>query len=57
MDVRRKRNLIASLQRRTEQLEKAFALDDLDQVKAMEHLIEANLAELSDIIDAMESDR
>lgn len=54
MDVRRKRELITTLRHRTDQLEKAFALDDLDQVKAMEHLIEANLGELSDIIDRME---
>lgn len=57
MDVRRKRELIATLRIRTEQLEKAFALDDLNQVKAMEHLLEANLGELSDIINGMEGKR
>ena len=57
MDVRRKRELITALRLRTDQLEHAFALNDLNQVKAMEHLIEANLGELSLIVDAMERDR
>lgn len=57
MDVRRKRELITALRLRTDQLERAFALNDLDQVKAMEHLLEANLGELSLIIDRMERDR
>ena len=57
MDVRRKRELITALRLRTDQLERAFALNDLNQVKAMEHLLEANLEALSDIVDAMESDR
>ena len=57
MSVRRKRELITALRLRTDQLEHAFALNDLNQVKAMEHLIEANLEALSDIVDAMESDR
>ena len=57
MDVRRKRELITALRLRTDQLERAFALNDLNQVKAMEHPLEANLEALSDIVDAMESDR
>ena len=57
MDVRRKRELITALRLRTDQLERAFALNDLNQVKEMEHLIAANLGELSLIVDAMERDR
>lgn len=54
MDVRRKRELVTALRKRTDELERAFALGDLDQVKALEHLLEANLGELSDLIDRME---
>lgn len=57
MSVRMKRELITTLRKRTDELERAFALGDLDQVKALEHLFEANLGALSDIVDAMESDR
>ena len=57
MSVRMKRELITTLRKRTDELERAFALGDLDQVKALEHLLEANLGALSDIVDAMESDR
>lgn len=57
MDIQMKRELIETLRLRTDQLEKAFAEDDLNQVKAMESLLDANMEFLSDLIDRMEGKR
>lgn len=57
MDIQMKRELIETLRIRTDTLEKAFAENDLNQVKAMEALLGANMEFLSNLIDRMEGTR
>lgn len=57
MDIQMKRELIETIRLRTDQLEKAFAENDLNQVKAMEALLGANMEFLSNLIDRMEDKR
>lgn len=57
MDIQMKRELIETLRIRTDTLEKAFAENDLNQVKAVESLLEANMEFLSNLIDRMEDKR
>lgn len=57
MDIQMKRELIETLRIRTDMLEKAFAENDLNQVKAMEDLLGANMEFLSNLIDRMEGTR
>lgn len=57
MDIQMKRELIETIRIRTDMLEKAFAENDLNKVKAMEFLLGANMEFLSDLIDRMEGTR
>lgn len=57
MDIQMKRELIETIRLRTDMLEKAFAENDLNQVKAMEALLGANMEFLSNLIDRMEGTR
>lgn len=57
MDIKMKRELIETIRLRTDLLEKAFAENDLNKVKAMEALLGANMEFLSDLIDRMEGTR
>lgn len=57
MDIQMKRELIETIRIRTDILEKAFAENDLNKVKAMEALLGANMEFLSNLIDRMEGTR